>query len=179
HDMAAMHFDGDFAQPDLGCDLFAHQPARDQAHDFALALGQRREMRLQVGNRTLMLTPPLVALDCGRDSIEKILIAKGLGQEIDGARFHRPHRHGDIAMAANEYDWNSNIRLRQLGLEVETTQAGQSDIEYEAAWHVRSRALQELLRRSKDFDPQLHGLEKPRQGLTHRGVVVNDEDDRL
>src|SRR5262249_16930347 len=33
HKMTAMHFHGDLAEADFGCDLFAHQPARHQSHD--------------------------------------------------------------------------------------------------------------------------------------------------
>src|SRR5262249_40033966 len=40
HEVAAMHFHGDLTEPDLACDLFAHQPARDQSHDFPLARGK-------------------------------------------------------------------------------------------------------------------------------------------
>src|SRR5262249_42920208 len=89
-------------------------------------------MRPQVGNRTLVLTPPLVALDRGRDGIQKILIAKRFWQEIDGARFHRPHHHGDIAMSGNEYDRNPHIGLHQLRLEVEPAQSRQAHVEHQA-----------------------------------------------
>src|SRR5215471_3680938 len=40
HKMTAMHFHGDLAEADFGCDLFAHQSARHQSHDFALARGE-------------------------------------------------------------------------------------------------------------------------------------------
>src|SRR5262249_54445462 len=74
---------------------------------------------------------------------------------------------------------NANIRLRQLGLEVETAQSRQPDVEYKAAWNIRTLALQEFLRRCEYLDPQLYRLKEPRKRLTHRGVVVHDEDDRL
>src|SRR5262249_4808311 len=126
-----------------------------------------------------MFTPFLIELDRSRNGIQKILIAKRLGEEIDSAGLHGPYRHGYISMSRNEHDRNANIRLRQLGLEVETAQSRQPDVEYKAAWNIRTLALQEFLRRCEYLDPQLYRLKEPRKRLTHRGVVVHDEDDRL
>jgi hypothetical protein len=58
-------------------------------------------MRPQVRERILMLAPLLIALDRSRDGIQKILIAKRLGEEIDGAGLHRAHRHGNIVPVIN------------------------------------------------------------------------------
>src|SRR6266508_777074 len=135
-------------------------------------------MRLEVREPILLFTAFFIALDRGRDGIQKILIAKWLGEEIDGTGLHRPHGHGNIAMPGNEHDGDSKIRLRQLGLEVETAHSRQPDVEHEATWNTRALALQELLRRCKYFDPQLYRLKKPRQRLTHRCVVIHDEDER-
>src|SRR5262249_23132701 len=156
HKVAAMHFHGDLAEPNLSRDLFAHQPARHQSHYFALARGKGREMSSQVRDRILKFTPLLVALDRGRDGIQKILVAKWLGEEIDSAGLHGPHRHGYIAMSRNEHDRDSNVRLQQLGLEIETAQSRQPDVEHEAAWNIRALALQEFLRRCEYLDLQLY-----------------------
>jgi len=126
-----------------------------------------------------MFTTLSVTLDSARDRIEKILVAKRLGEKIDSAGFHGPHRHGDIAMSRYKHDWNSNISLDQLSLEVETAQSRQSHVEHEAAWNIRARPAQELLRRRKDFHPQLNRVKKPRKRLTHRCVIVYDKHDRL
>src|SRR5215475_3757792 len=134
-------------------------------------------MRPQVRDRIFMFTPLLVALNRSRDGIQKVLVAKRLGEEIDCAGLHGAHGHRNIAMSRNKHDWKSNIRVHQPRLEVEAAQSGQSDVEYEAAWNIRALALQELLRRCKYLDPQLYRLKEPRKRLTHRGVVVHDEDD--
>src|SRR5262249_40080229 len=105
-----------------------------------------------------MFTPFLIALDRGRNGIQKILIAKRLAEEIDSDGLQGPHGHGYISMSRNEHDRNANIRLRQLGLEVETAQTRQPDVEYKAAWNIRTLALQELLRRCEYLDPQLYRL---------------------
>ena len=127
----------------------------------------------------LMFTTLSVALDSGRDRIEKILVAKRLGEKIDSAGFHGPHRHGDIAMSRNKHDWNSNIRLRQLGLEVETAQPRQSDVEHQTTGNIWTPALEELRSRFECLDPQPYGMEEPGERLAHRRVVVHYEDDRL
>src|SRR5215218_7643014 len=102
-------------------------------------------MRLQVREPVLLLTAFFIALDRGRDGIQKILIAKRLGEEIDGTGLHGPHRHGNIAMSGNEHDGDSKVSLRQLGLEVETAHSRQPDVEYEATWNIGAFALHELL----------------------------------
>src|SRR5262252_6572297 len=126
-----------------------------------------------------MFTPFLIALDRGCNGIQKILVAKWLGDEFDSAGLHGPHRHGYISMSRTKHERNAYLRLRQLGLEVETAQSRQPDVEYKAAWNIRALALQELPRRCEYLDSQLYRLKEPRKRLTHRGVVVHDEDDRL
>jgi len=90
-----------------------------------------------------------------------------------------PYRHRDIPMAGHEHDWNSNIRLRQLGLEVETAQPRQSDVEHQTTGNIWTPALEELRSRFECLDPQPYGMEEPGERLAHRRVVVHYEDDRL
>src|SRR5947209_1759651 len=82
-------------------------------------------------------------------------------------------------MACNKYNRNSNIRLHQLGLEVQAAQSRQSDVEYEATCNIRALALQKLLRRCKCFGSQTYRLEKPGKRLKHRRVIVHHKDHRL
>lgn len=140
-----MHLHGDLAKLEFGCDLLTHQTARDESHDFALARGKQLEMRLQLGDHMLMLAPFLITLDRSCDGIQKILVAKRLGKEVDGTRFHGPHRHGNVTMPRDEHDGNPDVRLCQLGLEIETAQSWKANIEYQAVRYVRVLAVQELL----------------------------------
>ena len=82
-------------------------------------------------------------------------------------------------MAGHEHDWNSNIRLRQLGLEVETAQPRHSDVEHQTTRNIWTPALEELHSRFECLDPQPYGTEQPGERLSHRLVVVHDEDGRL
>src|SRR5262245_25043020 len=82
-------------------------------------------------------------------------------------------------MSRDEHDRNANVRIHQLGLEVEPAHSGQPHVEHEAAWNVRTLALQELLGGCKDLDLQLYRVEKPSEGLPGRRVVIDHENDRL
>ena len=82
-------------------------------------------------------------------------------------------------MSRDENDRYSNVRVHQLGLEVEPAQSGQPYVEHKAAWYIRTLALQELLGGCKGLDPQLHRVEKPGERLPGRRVIVDHEDDRL
>ena len=93
----------------------------------------------------LMFTPLLLTLDRGYDGIEKILVAKQLGKEVNGACFHGPHRHGNVAMPRDEQDGNPDFPLCRFRLEIETVQSWKANIEYQAVRYVRVLAVQELL----------------------------------
>jgi len=67
----------------------------------------------------LLFSPVAIALKRRGDRIQHVLIAKRLGQKIDRAGFHGLDRHGDVAVAGHEYDRNSDVRLGELGLEIE------------------------------------------------------------
>src|SRR5580704_7273797 len=81
--------------------------------------GEQLEMRLQLGDHMLMFTPLLLTLDRSYDGIEKILVAKQLGKEVNGACFHGPRRHGNVAMPRDEQDGNPDFPLCQFRLEIE------------------------------------------------------------
>src|SRR5882672_2598217 len=70
HNMTAMHFDGDLTELDAGCDLFAHEPTRNQRHNFTFARGKGCEMYFEVRDRILMFTTRSVVLDCVRDRVK-------------------------------------------------------------------------------------------------------------
>src|SRR5438132_10349796 len=131
--MTAMNLHGDFGHTDLSRNLLAQQSAGDQGYYLALARRQGREPRPDVGDLLLVVTPRLVPLDCRGDGIEKVLIAKRLQEEIDGAGFHGAHRHGDVSMSRDENYRYSNVRVHQLGLEVEPAQSVQPYVSHNAA----------------------------------------------
>lgn len=64
-----------------------------------------------------------------------------------------PGPHWNVAMPGNKDDRNGNLGLGQLALEIEPANFWQSDIEDHATWHIRSFALQKLLRPSRRAQP--------------------------
>src|SRR5215470_16187998 len=123
-------------------------------------------MGLEARDRVLMFTTCPVALDRSRDRVQKILLPKWFGEEIDGTGLHGSHRHRNISMSGDKNNRNSNVGLCQLGLEVETAQSRQSDIEHEAAWNIGTLGREKLLCRCKHLNGQLYRAKKPRKPLT-------------
>ena len=92
----------------------------------------------------LVLSPLAVALERGGDRVQHVLIAKRLGEKIDGAGFHGLHRHGNVAVPGHEYNRNVDVRLAELGLEIEPAEPRQPDIQDEAACHIGKLAAQQV-----------------------------------
>src|SRR5208337_334480 len=126
------------------------------------------------------IRPPLtVAFDRRMDGVEQLLIVERLGEKLHGTSLHRANGHGDIAVAGDEHDWQVHVRARQRSLKLEPALPGQSDIEYEAAWHVRPCAFQKLLRRLEHARFEPNRLQQICERTANRGVIVDDEDNGL
>src|SRR5258708_37570212 len=133
----------------------------------------------QLRELLLVLSPAAIALERRGDRMQHVLIAKRLGQKIDRAGFHGLDGHGYIAVAGHEYDRNMDIRLGELGLEIEPAYSRQSDVEHEAARHVGKVASQEIRRRAERLDLEPDRAKQASERLAHRFIVVDDEYDRL
>src|SRR5215471_4655327 len=179
HDMPAMDLDGNLAQPQFARDLFVHQAGGDQAHHLAFAFGQAVEACPQLRCSLLVLAPASIALERGGDRIQHVLIAKRLGQKIDRAGFHGLDRHRDVAVAGHEYDGNMDVRLGELGLEIEAAEPGQSHIEHEAACHVGKLASQQVRGRAERLDPETDRTKQASERFAHGFIVVDDKHGRL
>jgi len=92
---------------------------------------------MQIVCPLVVFTPLAIALKRNPNSIEKILLAKWLGKELNRSTFHGFHRHWDVAMARDEDDWDINPSFGQLGLKIEPVQSRQSDVQYEATHTFR------------------------------------------
>ncbi len=165
------------AQLEMSCNLFVPAAADDERKDFSFARGQRIEALPQFGNNTGLKPPGAIALDPRLDRIEQMLLMQGLGQELDGAGFHRPHRHGDVAVTADEYDGKMDVRFHQRTLELQSARTRQSDVEYDATGCVGAFALKEFLRRPKRPRLQADRAKKIFERVTHGCVVVDYEHD--
>src|SRR5882672_4214085 len=172
-----MDLDGSFSSPNLGGDLFVEETGNHQRQQFSLTRGQRFKAFSQRCNFRLLLTCGTVAFQGDLNRIQQILIAEWFRQELDGPRFHCPHRHRDIAVGGDKYDWNANISCGQLALEIKPADARQSDIEDEAANNILMPAVHEFSGRPKQFYVQTHRLYQAFDRTTNRGIIVNHEND--
>src|SRR5262249_58809058 len=127
--LAAVHLYGRLAQLQFACNLLVRAPGDDQRHDVPLARRERRETPLQSRDELGVFAPDAIAIDPCLHGIEQLLLAQGLGQELDGSRFHRPYGHRYVAVPADEYERKLNSRFRQNSLEFQTVLTRQSDVE--------------------------------------------------
>src|ERR1700688_622444 len=114
-----MNLHGDFAGPEIRRYLFIEHPGNHQAHDLTLACGQRLVELSEFSNLSPLLACLPVTIQSLIDSIQQVLVAERLGQELYGPRFHGPHRHGYIAIAGDEDYRNRDTRVSQLALKVQ------------------------------------------------------------
>ncbi len=82
-------------------------------------------------------------------------------------------------MPCHEDDGNVNVCFGQFGLEVETAQSRQSDVEHQTAEHVGKMALQQFGGRPEHFDLVPDGPEQASERLAQGFIVINNKDDRL
>jgi hypothetical protein len=76
-------------------------------------------------------------------------------------------------------DWFLAAILAVWALQGESAHSRQPDIEDEATGHVWTLACQQLLRGPEQFDMQTHGADKALDCAPHRGIVIDNENDRL
>src|SRR5262249_54449430 len=118
HDLSAMHLDGDFADTELCCDLLVEAACNHTEHDFALALRQSFKASAQLMHRALVLDTSAILVYAGIDGIQQLLLAKRLGQKLDGPPLHRLHRHGYVAVSRDEHRRQVNVSRRQVTLKI-------------------------------------------------------------
>ena len=99
------------------------------------------EPSLDFGEQLFAIASLSVPFDSPRDSIEHVLMAKWLRQEVDRSCFHGPDGHGDVSVARYHDNWDVNIRFGQLSLEVEAAHSGEPDVEHNAARRLRKLVL--------------------------------------
>src|SRR5260370_26526172 len=118
-----------------------------------------------------VLSQGAIAREGRGDRMQHVLIAKRLGQKIDRAGFHGLDGHGYIAVAGHEYDRNMDIRLGELGLEIEPAYSRQSDVEHEAARHVGKVASPEIPGRAECPGLESDRAKQASERLAHRFIV--------
>src|SRR3984893_10508117 len=83
HDVSAVNLDRDFAHAEIGRNLLVHQTARDKCHHLLLARGQRLKPPAQLAHDGFAGPSSAVSLESEPYRIEQVLLAKGLGEDLD------------------------------------------------------------------------------------------------
>jgi hypothetical protein len=83
HDLAAVDFHGDLADPDFVGNLLVEAASCDQSHDLTLPGGEGLEAGPQSGQGFFVLQPSAIAREAELDRIEQILVAKRFGKKLD------------------------------------------------------------------------------------------------
>jgi hypothetical protein len=78
-------------------------------------------------------------------------------------------------MAGDEYYRQVAAEFLQAGLQLETTEAGHSDVQYQAARAIRRIGLEKLVGRMKSFTGLAHGSHEQFHGMANCRVVVDYE----
>src|SRR5262252_852670 len=138
HDLATMHFYGDFADADVVGDLLVEATNHHQCHYLSLAWGKSLEACPQRGDHLFVLQPRAISPEAQLNRVQQVLIAERLGQELDRATLYRLDGDRDVAVSRDEDDRNVNVRRRELSLKIETASPGQPDIEHQARGPFRA-----------------------------------------
>src|ERR1700722_3481952 len=154
HQTTAMHFHSRLGDADVAGNLLAEAAARDLNHDLAFPGAQRAKACLELGQCLLALPTRTIASEADLNGVEEVLIAKRLGQELDGAALHRLHRHRDIAVPGDEDNRELSVRRRQLALKIKTALVRQSDVEDQTGRASRRTGFEKL--RDGRKQPRIH-----------------------
>src|SRR5215213_1109988 len=99
---------------------------------------------LEVGYGLFALSPFPVLIESTGYSIQHVLVAERLGQEVDGSGFHSLHRHRNVAMPSHKDDRDADSSFGQNILEFKTADPGQPNIKHETADNIRELAAQQF-----------------------------------
>jgi hypothetical protein len=139
-----------FAGSNFGGYLLVGKAGNNQWQHFSLTRCKPFKALPQGGsNFRLALASGPVALQRYVNCIQQILIADWLGSGTRQLPLSLPGPHWNVAIPDNKDDRNGNLGLGQFALEIEPANSWQSDIEDQATRHIRSFALQKLLRRAE------------------------------
>src|ERR1700722_7088798 len=158
--MSAVDLHGNLRKSKFGGYLFVHEAGRYQSQNLPLAGGQGLEKRSQIRDYLVGFPTLPIPIDRRHHSVQHVLVTKRFGQEIDRAALHGPDGHRNVAVASHEDDWNMDIRPGQLGLEIQTAQPWQPDIEHQAAGALRKLVLQHFGRGAEYRLTKYHLLKK-------------------
>src|SRR5207245_1703646 len=104
-----------------------------------------------------------------REAVEQFLIIERLLQEIEGPALHGTDRGRHGTVAGNENDGEVAPRLTQRLLHIQTTRAGESDIEDETCRTINRGVVEKCLGRPKGLGGESHRANESRRGRGQGG----------
>jgi hypothetical protein len=175
HDPRPVDLDGSFEDAELRRGLLVEEATHDEREHLAFTLGERGHAGTQ---HTLLRLPGAafaILIEGGANRGEQGLVRDGLLQEVDRTPLHGADASLNVGPAADEDDGHLEPVLQQQVLEVETAQARHAKVDDQARGVVRGVIRrEEVLGGPEADDLESLASEKPAQGGSNRGFVVDD-----
>ena len=111
HHLRAMLLDGDFTDTEFSRDLFIQQTCHYELHNFSFPSCQRLKARAYIRQVCSLRPCDTVLFDRLVYAVKKLLVTKGLGEEIDGARLECLNGHWNVSVARDEDDRDEDFGL--------------------------------------------------------------------
>src|SRR6266540_3213794 len=118
HQIASMQLHRDLAHTQLRRYLLVHEASRHQPGHLLLARSKCLIKSSHPCQFAFVLASSAIPLKCNSNGVQHILITEWLGEELDSAGLHCPHRHWYVTMARQTYDWNLDVGLDELSLKL-------------------------------------------------------------
>ena len=128
--------------PNVWATCLFRSPSVTQSHDLLFSAGQSQISGADVLDVLIIVSSLSINLEGPRHGVEQVLITKRLCQKVDGSRLHGSHRHRDIGMSRDEDHGNRKASIGEFGLEIQTAQPRQPNVQYQAArnrWQIGSQ----------------------------------------
>ena len=132
-----------------------------------------------VGRGAFGRAPLPVAFDRRRDRVDHVLVAERLRQEVDGAGLHGADRHRNVAVAGHQDDGKMNAEPVAPRLKIEPADAGQANVENDAARPVMRAGIEKFLNRRVGAGFKADRRQQQAECVAQRDIVVDDMDDDL
>src|SRR5580704_15823926 len=149
HYMSAVCLYGQFADAELGSDLFVEQAGDNHTKNFPLPGAQRVKGLPKFCYFRPLLASGAVAGDRSLNRLQQILATERFGQKLHRACLHGLYRHGNVAMAGDEDDGNVDVRFAQLALKIQSAEVRKPNIQNQAAWRIRPCTAKKVQGRSE------------------------------